>query len=1651
MGSCPIRNKDWVKLVDEVGEFAAHSMHSRNDDVTPNIYEDLNLPDQKVSDAQRLKIEEQLDAYNLKLGTNHSIKFTPDAESSNFRYEVKEDFNSDAYKQDPSRSLFGEAPFQLAATGTAPNAALNASMEAYLRSINVSIKDVSEIKDRNGRGLSAVAKANMVLKLVEVISGKADISTLPEESAHFAVRILKNSGSPLYDAMVTEIADYAIFDAVKEEYAEVYNNDMDLIIEEAIGKLVAQVIVAKHTGKEAPAKVSRLKRWFAKVMSMLRKLMGNPQSNPFVETAKDMLNTEISKATSISRKSAAAALGGESMLQLEAEGPPVEMEDVISMLDDTNRRMQQAPVPFEDIKDRMEYGEYVQAEDGIVMLYKDIDTGEIIANRVSHKTAMLLQKKLGKEKMKSFASDSESLIRREGGTRLHLAMEQIVLFQHEGKGNRAQILKESGLPELLFKKLERNIASKLQDAKERQTEIDSTQDFILRVEQTVHSPEGRKNVTAPDTVGTIDLMIIFSDKSAYLFDYKFISPKKGARYTVGAGKNLSIISNPSGFKMESYNSQMGSYKDTVVRRYGITKVLKSRMDVMHVQYDRRKIDGKYVMTDNVVKLETGEDSKLLGDLPVANELFGYRGVDKVITQFSARRAILKSKLKKVRDDAVKYDELSHEIESLDESIRELQLGGGVDRLFADAKVKMRRLEASRGLDKSDPNYISDKELLDYSESFGLLEGMAKNFAEYFKSLKTSDPTTHKSLRAVFKEMQSSLSLAVGNINEEMRTRVIEIAEEEGVDNVTRTIKGAGVLANLFNNASDSTLPTQQAAWSLVEKAQNDTRLKTQKLEKEIESKLAPLRERGNMQESFNAIINDETGNLIQRFSSDYYDKVKQARKDRNGAWLLDNFEINTERVGNFAERKAAAFKRIEDRNPDIEILGPTGTVLISDNRESTRTYLRKAWSARNDFALKTNEITGEVEVPSAWFGPAASRYLTLKKEKEVQYYSDAYNNIKDDAPLNDFYNFYIETNKKLAEMTGLQINQTHIANITQTLVEGTASGNFAGVVRASLNALRIKEHDATFGNVDPITGERIPTIPILYLNPLQDKTDSPTIEGKTRDLGRALSLMSESAYNYANMAEIEDRLLLFNEFLYTHGEALVDSSGNTFIDKVNRLATKAMGGASTRFNKVFIKKLLYGQSKQNIDKSIAGYSLTKTIQAATTYFAAKVLGFAGVGAMAAHLAASTAATVEGAKGIHFTRKQYRESMKLQAMQNKTFTVLNRYFEIDVGSKSLRRANKLSVHSKASNFFTVDTLFITYRVADEIVEHRMLSSMTMQYGVDEKGMPRRLAELPEGAKSIHELTEEFLATSKEGDKFDIGISDNGYLWFRGMARTVARSVKGMNAQEDPNLMGTTIAGPLLMMFKSWMPGILQERFGQLRYRPNTRTFEHGRYAVVTSEALGISTGISSIIKNVAIEGLKLTADAVTFGLLHKGEPNIEVARELHRTYREQNIDSLEIQNMSLEDFVNMRRGQLRAAATELRRLLMIMATVILLGLTVGEDDEEEAFYKKYWATRKLRQALAKTATELGFAFNPKEFSSLTRGAVPLSGLFNSVIDAIDNTVDEIGDFATGREDGRDNTGWGYYTLPFVPGVHGFSRFFELREQDVKAAKRDASYI
>jgi|GEM_PF-4466881 len=131
-------------------------------------------------------------------------------------------------------------------TDLAPNQNLNESIQDFLNKIGVTYKSVDTIVDNLGRvvgnkneGVAAIAR--IAQQTVEVVEGRADRLTLPEEAAHFYVELLRDNDSLLL-AMKNQIVNYDIYNEVQSEYGELYGKNQDKLKKEAIGKLIAAKI-----------------------------------------------------------------------------------------------------------------------------------------------------------------------------------------------------------------------------------------------------------------------------------------------------------------------------------------------------------------------------------------------------------------------------------------------------------------------------------------------------------------------------------------------------------------------------------------------------------------------------------------------------------------------------------------------------------------------------------------------------------------------------------------------------------------------------------------------------------------------------------------------------------------------------------------------------------------------------------------------------------------------------------------------------------------------------------------------------------------------------------------------------------------------------------------------------------------------------------------------------------------------------------------------------------------------------------------------------------------------------------------------------------------------------------------------------------------
>jgi hypothetical protein len=132
---------------------------------------------------------------------------------------------------------------QLPASKQPANQELNKKLINFLDQFGITVEHVNSLKERTG--VDAVGAADIINKLVLIAEGKEDVTTLPEETAHFAIELLGN-GNPLVQRMLEVVENHPIYQETFAVYNEIYDGDTAKIKKEAAGKLLAQTIISKN-------------------------------------------------------------------------------------------------------------------------------------------------------------------------------------------------------------------------------------------------------------------------------------------------------------------------------------------------------------------------------------------------------------------------------------------------------------------------------------------------------------------------------------------------------------------------------------------------------------------------------------------------------------------------------------------------------------------------------------------------------------------------------------------------------------------------------------------------------------------------------------------------------------------------------------------------------------------------------------------------------------------------------------------------------------------------------------------------------------------------------------------------------------------------------------------------------------------------------------------------------------------------------------------------------------------------------------------------------------------------------------------------------------------------------------------------------------
>ena len=1565
------------------------------------------------------------------------------------------------------------------------NKELDSRMADFLNNYGFSIDVVNNLTDRAGNPITGRAKIDTLLKTVQVVRGKANEMTLPEEASHLFVELLKAKDSPLYRSMYNSVDKYDMYNKVSEEYSSnpLYQNEdgtvnEDKIRDEAIGKLIAAEVIKAHSAAETKQNVSRFGRWFQKVLNAIKRFFGG-ENSPFLAAAENMLSESKNAYLDVLDNITDAE-----MLQAEPEQTENSQEKVTkSLLDDHEALVIKEWIQEDDGKLPRGLEVIEEFSDGKKLKrYKFTKDGKeyIISNRVTDQSTRDFVKKLGKDRALEITKSARSKHLRENGVRIHNAAQDLMDFygsksdminvvDPDGRGKKTleQIRKESGLNKVHFEVFKTGVRNHIKQIEIQQEKIGKGKANLI-TELKIVDPH-KVLAGLEGVAGTMDVAVVYSDGSMDLLDWKTVSPSSFFKDRKG-----NIVRNPFRTKMDSYNTQIGTYINMLKEVHGVEKFNRTRIVPIHVDY-AKNVKGE--LTSSIVKFEMAHTNKeFLRSIAVALEKTDHKELDKLVNKLDNQIKRLKTQQRNVKAKRKDFAKLQARIEVLEDAMQELVVKGDIVSLIDNVAQRISTVTAGIGIkDTTDPDYLTNEDLRAIYEDFTMFQGITDGTVDYLDKMiaKSKDKEKARAYRDAFNDASTIVDNNLKRVRNEWLSRLTEIARQDGQDLSETPKSQSGVFGMLTRNFTSMDVyphPAFRAAYKKIYESFNKTKVITDALNDEIQDitfgkEINGKRDGGlnkwakdngmTLKQAFKDVLiqdtKDEKGkviyrNLVPMFSKEFRDTIKSKQEKNDIVWMKQNFKIKEGAREKFNLMRKNAVERESYLFPE-------------DNQIGIRKANMKAWDQKfNVF---------DPLYDKAWLNPYWSMFLEPKNPAE--HYSEKYKIIAKNKPVLDYYNTYRRITSEMGDTANIKMSPNFIAHVKDDMVESLLNNGIGlkgmnEMVDAISRSFMVKAEQETMG-VFSNDGSFVNQIPLPYVNELTNKKGEIDAGLKSIDLSKSLYLLATSVYNHKHMGEIESYVMGLKEMIIEKGEAVTKNGVLQYQGSEIR-RQDASPATLANYDK-FINFYLYGQRIQNDDIIIGGVSAIKTVKSLQSLYSMKVLGLAFVPGIAARITGGINMFLNGIDGVHYTNKHLNVARKNFAMNNKQWHAFVNYVDPFQAGLTWRKAKDLSMKA-ANKVLDLDNWYAPLRNPDENIDGMITVAMAQNHGIDKEGVLQRLVDLPEGTPS---LWDSFTKNHKEGSLLINGMTQQSYNDFRLRVKAVARKIKGEMSDENIYTFSTSLTGQVMLQFKSWMPGLVTSRTGGTRYNDVLKVLEEGRYRGFVKSALGIDSiphgkkllkeelGLKIMLQNTLKRGLD-SVTYLTFLKKYIADPAKKAKLEkegkwtdaMDKRYKsrvkrlegeferfKRNSTDPRIKNISLKEFLRMRERSVTRTLAEVRALIGMYLAAMAMGAGIGPDDEK--WKNKTWLNRKIYMLLARTRMELGFLVNPMEFVAFTRGLVPLTGLLTDSYKVVENgwqeSLEMLGVIA---ENKRDKTPLFYHTLKFVPGWSQLRRIIEPYEQD-----------
>jgi len=221
----------------------------------------------------------------------------------------------------------------------------------------------------------------------------------------------------------------------------------------------------------------------------------------------------------------------------------------------------------------------------------------------------------------------------------------------------------------------------------------------------------------------------------------------------------------------------------------------------------------------------------------------------------------------------------------------------------------------------------------------------------------------------------------------------------------------------------------------------------------------------------------------------------------------------------------------------------------------------------------------------------------------------------------------------------------------------------------------------------------------------------------------------------------------------------------------------------------------------------------------------------------------------------------------------------------------------------------------------------------------------------------------------------------------------------------------------MQFRSWMPQMVIERFGDFTHDSDLETYQFGKTRQFMRDFF--SPKIIGLSKEII------------FGL---GTNAIDTAKQRYVEFRNKAEENGEDFNITETEFIDMYLANMRS---QIRELALICSTVALIFTAKpGHDDSDD----KKGMRKMMERAFSKYQNELSFYYLPTSFTTLVKSPIPIVGVLTDLQSFISQSALQTFGFATGDEELQKESHPMKYFGKLIPIVKEGIQWFGALDED-----------